>query len=398
MSMDSRREYVNLKSRQYRNATSRKEKTEIINEVVSSLKYNRKHAIRVLNNPMPAVKPKYTRKRPIEYVEAMPAIQLVWESLDYPCAERLHPVLLSTANLLEHHGEVTLSPVVREQISQISCSTLARRIANWDSPITKFALPHQKGGARLKAEIPVAIYKFGENRPGALQIDLVEHNGGNSSGHYAYTLTVVDIVSGYSRRMAVLGRGQAGIHAALAEIIQQWPHRPWGLHSDNGSEFINNQLVRFCKDQDLEFTRSRPYRKNDNAHAEQKNRQYVREVVGYGRYDTPEDVEWLNKVYACLDPYANLILPMRKTISKKHSGTKAKKDYDTARAPIQRLFEANAIDPKTKEELEQQIQNTNPLAIHQELENLLLQGPKKEPTLPEEYYYEIPIAEAEMSS
>ncbi|MEW6523979.1 MAG: hypothetical protein AB1445_10515, partial [Bacillota bacterium] len=160
--------------------------------------------------------------------------------------------------------------------------------------------PPQKPPSALQAEVPLGRYDWDEGRPGALEIDLVEHNGGSSQGHYAYTLNVVDAVSGYSRRRAVLGRVQAGIFRELADILKQWPFRPWGLHADNGSEFLNNHLIRFTKKTGLEFHRSRPYRKNDNAHVEQKNRRLVREVVGYERFDTVAQVDWLNRVYTGL--------------------------------------------------------------------------------------------------
>ena len=189
-----------------------------------------------------------------------------------------------------------------------------------DGALLRRTLPHQKPGSSLRSQIPVDRYAWNESRPGALEVDLVEHNGGSSLGHFAYTLTVVD-VTGYSHRRAVLGRGQAGVFRELNAILGDWPSSVWGLHTDNGNEFLNDQLTRFCREQGLSFTRSRPYRKNNNAHAEQKNRQYVREIVGYERYDTPQAVSWLNRIYACLDPYANLFLPMRKVIAKECRGT-----------------------------------------------------------------------------
>lgn len=142
----------------------------------------------------------------------------------------------------------------------------------------------------------------------------------------------------------------------------------------NGNEFLNSHLLRFCQKYGLTFTRSRPYRKNDNAHVEQKNRQYVREIVGYERYDTPKAVAWLNEVYACLDIYANLFLPMRKVVAKERHGAHVRKKYDKARTPFQRLVEAGVLDPETKAKLEHQLYTTNPLALHQKLEQLLAQG------------------------
>lgn len=381
MSLKSRREYLGTVCQRYHKTSSRRERSRIIDEIVSVLGYHRKYAVQVLNGPIPTPKPPVKRHRPIKYLEALPVIQLVWEALDFPCAERLHPVLLSTAELLATHGELTLTPEIRRQLSRISRATLARRLARLRSPKSKRALPGRKPYTGLRAEIPVERYAWDETRPGALEVDLVEHNGGSSLGHFAYTLTVVDVVSGFSRRRAVLGRGQAGVHRELTAILRDWPSPPWGLHSDNGSEFINDQLLRFCKIHGLSFTRTRPYQKNDNAHVEQKNRQYVREIVGYERYDTPEAVEWLNQVYACLDPYVNLFLPMRKVIAKERCGSRLRKRYDTARTPFQRLSETNTLTLKARVVLQHQLKTLNPLALHRQLEDLLNKGPS--PALPE---------------
>ena len=331
MSLKSRREYLNKMRHRYQQANSRIEKTQIIEEVVNVVGFHRKYAITVLNQPPASAKPPVKRNRPLKYLEALPAIQAVWEALDYPCAERLHPVLLSTARALARHEELYLDETIIQQLSQISCSTLGRRLKRFQSP--KRTTPRPKPSSRLKSEIPVDTYKWDETRSGALEIDLVEHNGGSALGHFAYTLNAVDVVSGWSRRRAVLGRGQKIVLQEIDFIFQQWPHNPWAFHTDCGSEFINQHLVNFCKKHGLEFTRNRPYQKNDNAHIEQKNRQYVREIVGYQRYDTPEEVAWLNQIYALLDVYANLFLPMRKIIKKERQGAKTVKRYDTARTP-----------------------------------------------------------------
>ena len=373
MSSKSRREYLNTMRQRYQKASSRSEKTEIINEVVKVLDYHRKYVTAVLNQLPVSPKPPAKRHRPLKYIEVLPVIQLVWEALDYPCAERLHPVLLSIAEILARHNEISLTGEICKQLSQISRATLARRLAKWRSP--KQALPRFKPNSKIKSEVPIDIYAWNEDKPGALEIDLVEHNGGSSLGHFAYTLTAVDIVSGYSRRRAVLGRSQRGVLKELKLIISQWPFDPWALHSDSGSEFLSDHLVRFCKEYGLEFTRSRPYRKNDNAHVEQKNRQFVREMVGYERYDTPEEVAWLNEVYALLDAYVNLFLPIRKVVYKERKGAKVKKRYDIARTPFQRLIEKDVLIDDIKSNLLKQYQSLNPLALHRQLENLLARGP-----------------------
>lgn len=377
MSMQSRKEFLWKMRNLYVKEKSRPEKSRIIDTVVDTMDYHRKHAIQVLNGKTSVLKPTLCRRhRPLQYQEASPVIQKVWQALDYPCAERLQPVLLSTAEHLESHHEVTLTEEIREQLAQISRSTLARRIARWQSPKYKQRNYSQaRATYRLSNQVPVETYAWDEKKPGALQVDLVEHNGGSSLGHFAYTLSVVDVVSGFSLRRAVHGKSQRVVLGALGKIINQWPHRVWGLHIDNGQEFLNQQLLTFCKEQNIKFTRSRPYRKNDNAHVEQKNRQYVREYVGYQRYDTENDVGWLNEVYGLLDQYANFFLPMRKVVKKKRQGAKLQKKYDQAKTPYDRLVELGAISSIKKEVMDKRRQALNPMDLHNRLEALMSQGP-----------------------
>lgn len=379
MSLSSRREYLSNVVQRYKKAQTKKERSRILDEVVCVLGYNRKYAIQVLNKPVRERKGKGKRHKPLKYLESLPVIQRVWEALDYPCAERLHPVLLPMAELLAKHGELCLTPVVRQQLAQISRATLARRLAKWRSLKPKYTIPRKKAGEALSSDVPIDRYAWDEDRPGALEVDLVEHNGGSSLGHFAYTLTVVDVVSGYSRRRAILGRSQLAVFQELKAIIAEWPFKPWGLHTDNGSEFLSRHLLRFCQENGLAFTRSRPYRKNDNAHVEEKNRHYVREIVGYERYDTPQDVAWLNEVYAYLDVYANLFLPMRKVIAKSRNGAHVHKTYDKAKTPFQRLLEAGVLDTDTQTRFQRQLEAINPLDLHRKLEALLARTPSSAP-------------------
>lgn len=373
MSMPSRREYLNDMRLHYRAAKTRADKTKIIDEVVRAVGYHRKYATTVLNQGPVSLKPPVKRNRPLKYLEALPAIELVWEALDYPCAERLHPVLSATAENLASHGELFLTEEICSQLKSISCATLARRLKKWHSPKRTFT--RFKPSSRIKTQVPVEVYAWDEDRPGALEIDLVEHNGGSSLGQFAYTLNMVGTFSGYSGRRAVLGKGQKGVLEAIRQLLKSWPFTPWGLHSDSGGEFLNYHLLQFCQEEGLELTRSRPYKKNDNAHVEQKNRQLVREIVGYSRYDSPEEVSWLNEIYGMLDPYANLFLPLRKVIFKERQGSKVKKRYDSAKTPLERLIEKGVLKNTVKDSLLSQHKSLNPLLLHRQLEALLAKGP-----------------------
>lgn len=372
MSATSRREYLEVMRRRYRSTQARPEKSALVDELVQTVGYHRKHALRILARP-PAAATKRAPK-PLMYREALPAIQAVWEALDYACAERVHPVLLWTAEHLASLGAITLTAAAREQLAHISRATLARRLARLPRPHAKLYGYRLRAQTALLKQIPIEKYAFNESRPGALEIDLVEHNGGSASGHYAYTLSVTDVVTGWSSRRAVLGRSQRAVFAALSYIIDAWPIHPWALHGDNGSEFMNDHLLRYTKQNGLKLLRSRPYRKNDNAHVEQRNRQYVREVVGYDRYDTECAVAWLNQIYSVLDTYANLFLPTMKLVAKSREGAKIRKRFDQAQTPLDRLLATGVLDHPAAARLIQQRSLLNPLTLRHEVNHLVASG------------------------
>ncbi|MFO8150421.1 MAG: hypothetical protein R6T93_08995 [Trueperaceae bacterium] len=365
--MAARREYVQVMRERYALAVGRTAKGALLDEIERVLGWHRKHAIRAMARA-PLREPRVRRGRPRQYLVCLSAIERVWEALDYCCAERLQPQLQRVAHDLVRHGELVAPAEVLEELGRISRATVARRIAQLPRPKPRRqpVAPHPQ--RLLKTAVPIGRFAWDEARPGALEVDLVEHNGGSSSGHYAATLSVVDVVSGWSRRRAVLGKSQAVVHEALERLLSEWPTPVWGLHSDNGAEFLNNHLVRYCRRHAIEYHRSRAYRKNDNAHVEQKNRQLVREIVGYARYDQASDVHWLNCVYERLDVYVNLVLPSQKLIGKTREGAKLRKRYDTARTPLERLAELDAIEPQRHTELAALRHELNPLALKRDLD------------------------------
>lgn len=370
MSLTSRKEYLSKMRARYSKAISRATKTTIINEIVEVLGYHRKYAIQVLSVKKQPNSHARKRRRSSKYGVVKSVVMKVWQALDYPCAERLHPVLLSTAELLAQHGEIHIDATIRQLLATISRSTLARMLVKSRAARAPRMSPPRKR-TQLERQVPIERYASGEMRPGALEIDLVEHNGGSSLGHYAYTLSVVDVATGYSRRRSVLGKGQAAVHRELESIFSSWPYSIWGVHTDNGTEFLNSHLIRFCQAKGFKYTRSRPYKKNDNPHVEQKNFQHVRCLVGYERYDTPEEVAWLNRIYEVYDLYVNLYQPSRKLVSKERMGSRVRKVYDVARTPLQRAFDARVVSPESVEQYKKLYHSLNPLAIHRQIEKLL---------------------------
>lgn len=381
MSLVSRREYVRAMKDRYRAAKTKKERRGLLDEVTAVTGYNRKYAIRLLGVSDRPLRPKKRRQRKRLYARCLPVIALCWEALDYCCAERLHPRLVIVTEQLIGHRIVYPDREMLHGLTHISLSTLARRLREMPSPKARM-VPRSRSNSLIKCDVPVKRYDWDEDRPGALEADLVEHNGGFARGQYACTLSVTDVVTGWSRRRAVMGRGQAGTHEALALIFGEWPYPCWGLHADNGSEFLADHIQRFLAKRQLEHTRSRPYKKNDNAHVEQRNR-FIREMIGYERYDTPEAVVWLNQVYEMLDLYANLVLPSMKLVRKRRYGSKVRKTYDTPRPPLERALEAGVVPQADRERLQKLASTLNPLDLHRQLEVLINRGPQAVRSAPE---------------
>ncbi len=374
MALKCRRSYVLGARKRFAKAEDKDAKTVIISEVTTVLDYHRKYAIHVLNTSKVRDSGRHNRKRSSKYLPAKPVILKAWEALDFPCAERLHPVLMTTADLLAQHGEVHMSHEVRLLVAAISRPTLARLLGKHrSSKASRLSTPRKR--TQLERQVPIDRYASGELRAGALEIDLVEHNGGSSLGHFAYTISVVDVATGYSRRRAILGKGQTIVHKELAGVVLSWPYAVWGIHTDNGKEFLSHQLIRFCKEKNITYTRSRPYKKNDNPHVEQKNFQHVRRLVGYERYDTPEQIEWMNKLYEVYDPYVNLFQPSQKLIAKERHGSKVKKLFDVAKTPLQRAIEAGVLTPEQTSQYEQMVATLNPLALYRQIGAQVRQDP-----------------------
>lgn len=379
--MKARREYVKAMRKRYRAAVGRAAKGALLDELVGVAGYGRKYAVTLMNQ-QPSKRSGTGRKRsgrPRAYQHCLSVIEVAWEALDYCCAERLHPQLLPLAAALARHGEVEVPLEAREELERISRATLARRLAELPrgKPRLVRSAPHPS--RMLQSQVQVDRYRWNESRAGALEIDLVEHNGSSTGGHYVCTLSVVDVVTGWSARRAVMGKSQAVVLEALEELLACWPSEVWALHSDNGSEFLSRHLLRYCQARDVTFHRSRPYRKNDNAHVEQKNRQLVREVVGYERIDTPAGLAWLNALYDVLHVYANLVLPSLKVISKIRTGSKVSKRYDTARTPLDRLLALDAVLADRVDELMRLQESLNPLELRRTLDRLQRQDPQANP-------------------
>jgi hypothetical protein len=203
-----------------------------------------------------------------------------------------------------------------------------------------------------------------------VEIDLVGHDGGDLSGDFAQTLDVTDVASGWTETQAVRNKAQIHVLHALQDIRSRLPFPLHGVDSDNGSEFINDQLARYCREERLTFTRSRPYRKNDTCYVEQKNWSVVRRAVGYARYDTLEALTLLNTLYRSLRLYTNFFQPSMKLLEKIRDGAHVTKRYDKAKTPMSRLLESSCVDPRVKHRLRKLYDRLNPVALRRSIDQL----------------------------
>jgi hypothetical protein len=343
----------------------------MLDELCAVTEWHRDHARKALRR---ALRPKSVgrkRKSPPRVVygrDVVAALEVCWAVLGGPCGKRLAPFLSEIADRLRAVGELRISQQTRDALVGMSAATIDRRLAG---PRARLALKGRAGtkpGSLLKTQIPVRTWsQWDENQPGFVEIDLVGHEGGNSKGEFCQTLTVTDIATSWTETQAVRNKAGARVKDALDDIAAALPFPLLGIDSDNGQEFINNHLLTYCTDNKITFTRSRPGRKNDNAHVEQKNWSVVRQAVGYLRYDTPAELEALNQLYQSLRLMTNFFSPQQKLISKTRDGAKVVKKHDQAKTPYQRLLARDDIGASTKDNLARWYEQLNPAQIRRDI-------------------------------
>jgi len=266
---------------------------------------------------------------------------------------------------------LTLDKETKRKLIGISPATIDRMLAPMRKRYQLRARSQTKPGTLLKHQIPIRTFSdWDEQRPGFIEIDLVSHEGGNARGDYAYTLDATDVCTAWTETEAVRNRSEKFVFAGLEKALVRFPFAIQGIDSDNDNAFINNQLVRYCTEKAITFTRSRPYRKNDNCFVEQKNYSVVRRAVGYRRYDTAEELQALNDLYAVLRLYTNYFQPVMKLVEKTRIGSKVRKRYDRAKTPYRRVLQSRAVPKEAKQELKRIYATLNPVKLGREISRL----------------------------
>ena len=374
MTRGSVKEYVEALRERYRRA-SRKEKGRILDEFTQVTGYHRKAVIRLLRARSLGGPPR-RRGRPRRYgAPVAAALRVAWEATDRLCSGRLHPFLPELVKALRRHGEKTMTAEVEAQLCQMSPSTIDRLLRPWRRLGGRRPFTTTKPGSLLKGAIPIRTFgEWEEGRPGFLEVDLVAHCGESTEGFYLTTLCAVDVATGWVECQGVWGKGQERVGGAVHHIAQRLPFPLLGLDSDNGSEFINHHLYAYCQRNGITFTRSRPYKKNDSCHVEQKNWSVVRRLVGYDRYTSRTALEQLNHLYDLVRLYVNFFQPGMKLQHKTRHGAKVHKVYDTAQTPYQRLLKSGVLSAQQTDALAKLYHTLNPVRllarINQALEQL----------------------------
>jgi len=363
MSQRSKREMIAAIRPRYLKA-DKAGKAHILDELIATTGYHRKSAIRVLQH---GSKPKGLKKpgrQKIYQGEVVQVLEQIWEICGRICSKRLQPFLPEMVTILERHHELSLSASIKTLLLSMSRSSIDRCLKKARFTAPQRGLSTTKPGALLKQAIPIRTFTpWEEEHPGFLEIDLVAHCASSTEGTYLNTLTATDLATGWTECLALANKTQAAVSQAIVQLRQDLPFPLLGLDSDNGSEFINETLLRYCQSEKITFTRSRPYKKNDQAHVEQKNWSVVRHTVGYDRLETPQELALLRSIYADLRLYINFFQPVLKLIGKERIDGRTIRTYDRAATPYRRVLALDILPLDVKARLTSQYVQLNPVNL-----------------------------------
>ena len=372
MTRTSIHEYVAAQRPRYLQG-SRRQKRQILDEVVAVTGYHRKAALRRLHRP-PQTPPRAARTgRPRVYgPDGAAAAQVLWDASGEIGAVRLQPFVPELLDRLLACRALRLDPSTFAALRRVSAATLKRLLA----PIRATRPPRGRGitraGTWLKHQIPIRTFAdWDDARPGFLEGDLVAHCGASTLGFYLCTLCAVDIVTGWTELDAVWGKGQVRVGGAVHHVRQRLPMPLLGWDSDSGSEFINELFWRYCQREGITFTRGRADRKNDSAHVEQKNGAIVRRWIGYDRYATKAAYAALQAVHRLLRLHVNFFQPVQKLAERVRVGARVRRVYDRAQTPYQRLCASGVLKPEAREALDRLYHSLNPLQLRRQLDATL---------------------------
>jgi hypothetical protein len=369
MSLTARRELLAGIRQRYRGA-SWVNKGKILDGFVAATDYDRKYATRLLNSPE-TLPPAPRQPAELQYNEQVrQALLSVWYAANQICSKRLVPFLPQLVTAMEQHGHLRLPAETRRRLLSISPATVDRMLSP-ERERVKQGVSTTRPGSLLKHQIQIRTFAdWDDVTPGFLEADLVAHCGGNTNGAFLNTLVLVDICTGWLECMPLLRKSAQDVIDGLRVAEDLLPFRLQGLDTDCGSEFISYELLDFCEDNHIIFTRARTHRKNDQAHVEEKNGSVVRRLIGYDRYEGRKAWEALARLYRVLRKYVNFFQPSMKLLEKERRGARVSKKYDAAKTPFQRILLSDHICPAKKESLTREYETLDPVQLLAQLESL----------------------------
>jgi hypothetical protein len=387
LTMEERRSVTRETAKRYQRA-SKKERGRMLDEYTALTGHNRTYGSHVLSKwgkrvymrlkgavvavvlGRPRKRPE--RKRPRKYDEAFQRVlKGLWEVSDYLCGKRLAAFIRAALPSLESFGEIKPDEGTRRKLLEASPATMDRLLKAERRKLALKSRARTKPGTLLKHQIPVRTFSdWDDLRPGFTEADLVGHDGGDGRGEYAQTLHLTDVCTSWCEMQAVRNKARVWVFEALKDVKGRLPFPLLGLDSDNGGEFINEPLRMYCEEHKITFTRTRPYRKNDNCHVEQKNWSVIRRHVGYMRHDTEEELKTLNELYGHLRLYVNFFQPVMKLKEKTKAGSRVTKKYHAPKTPYQLVLESKLVDNAVKQKLRRQYERLNPAELKRAITRL----------------------------
>ncbi len=369
MTPTSRREYTHTLRQRYAQA-SRAAKSQILTEFCATTRYHRKYAIALLTTPPGRTPPQGRRRTPTYTAHTVTVLAALWEVAGYPWSARLKALLPMWLPWAKQH--LPIPPQVEQQLRTISPSTIDRRLRGRKRRLKRRLYGRTKPGTLLKHHIPIKTDHWDVTTPGFTEMDLVSHSGNSADGEFLQSLNLTDIHTGWSESYAVMGKSQTVVRAALEALRTALPFALRGVDSDNGSEFINDHLYRYCAVREIQFTRGRAYKKDDNAHIEQKNWTHVRKLLGWDRYDAPAALDAINDLYRHeLRLMMNLFQPSVKLVGKVRRGARLTRRYDAPQTPLDRLAASQGADLATVTALQQLRERLDPFALAEAIDQKL---------------------------
>lgn len=371
--MQTRKEIIARHKKKY-GRLSKKQKGAVLDSICLNTGLSRSRVKHLLSGAASgAPVRRHDRGRKPKYgADVLPSLEKIWAYMDFACGRRMATGMGDMLDALARFGELDIDAAVSRKLKEMSASTLDRLLRRAKERARFKGVSATKPGTLLKKDIPVRFgTEWSDALPGYVEIDLVAHCGDTTAGEYINTLDVTDICSGWTETEAVINKAQRHVFAALMDIEKRQPFPYLGIDSDNGSEFINNHLYRYCKENHVCFTRSRPFQKNDSCHVEQKNWNVVRRNIGYGRYEGQEAVDVMNEYYSLLRLHTNFFLPQAKLLSRTRDGARIRKTYEPPLTPYRRLLRADSIPDTVKALLKETYASLNPAELKRAMMRLL---------------------------